>query len=189
MLNNLAANAGDTGLIPGSGSSPGDGDGNPPECSCLRKPTERGTWRATGHGVAKNQTRPSDWATTITPLSIISYPKYFPTFAIIRLVFQRQLCWDVVGTSIQHTAHSKTHPKTSSDLCRHCEAIVRMAGTPITSKRVLWPLQPLREPRHAVPHPQVLNSQWLCSYTFSRVFYKWKYIACTLSCLTSCLSA
>ena len=141
--------------------------------------------RATGPGVTKSQTRPGDWATTITPLSIIFYPKYFPTFVIIRLVFQRQLCWDVVGISIQHTAHSKAHPKTSSDLCRHCETIVRMAGTSITSKRVLWPQQPLTQPRH----PQVLNNQRLCSYTFSRVFYKWKYIACTLSCLTSCLSA
>ena len=56
-------NAGDTGdgsLIPGSGRSPGGGNGNPLQYSCLKHPMERGAWRTSVHGIAKSQTRPSD---------------------------------------------------------------------------------------------------------------------------------
>ena len=48
---------GDVGLIPGSGKSPGGGSGNPLQYSCLQDLMDRGAWRATVHGVAKNQTR------------------------------------------------------------------------------------------------------------------------------------
>ena len=41
------------GLIPGSGRSPGEGNGNPLQYSCLRNPTDRGTWWATVQGVVK----------------------------------------------------------------------------------------------------------------------------------------
>ena len=41
------ANAGDLGLIPGSGRSPGGGNGNPSQYSCLENPMDRGAWRAT----------------------------------------------------------------------------------------------------------------------------------------------
>ena len=53
-------NAGDLGLIPGSGRSPGEWNGNPLQYSCLGNPVDKGTWRATVHGVAKNQTGFSD---------------------------------------------------------------------------------------------------------------------------------
>ena len=52
-------NAGDTGdmdSIPGSGRSPGVGNGNPLQYPCLENSIDRGTWWATVHGVAKNQT-------------------------------------------------------------------------------------------------------------------------------------
>ena len=44
----------DSGLIPELGRSPGEGNGNPLQYSCLGNPMDGGTWRATGHGVAKN---------------------------------------------------------------------------------------------------------------------------------------
>ena len=53
VVKNLPANAGDTGLIPGSGRSPGEGNGNLLQYSCLGNPMERGAWRAAVHGVAK----------------------------------------------------------------------------------------------------------------------------------------
>ena len=53
MVKNLPANAGDMSLIPGSGRSPGEGNGNPPQYSCLRNPMDRGAWGATVHEVAK----------------------------------------------------------------------------------------------------------------------------------------
>jgi len=49
--------AGDASLIPKSGRSPGGGNGNPLQYSCLGNPMERGDWRATVHGVAKSHSR------------------------------------------------------------------------------------------------------------------------------------
>ena len=48
-----AADVGDTGSIPGSGRSPGGGNGNPLQCSCLGNSVDRGAWWATVDGVAK----------------------------------------------------------------------------------------------------------------------------------------
>ena len=48
-----AHNAGDWGSIPGLGRSPGEGNGNPLQYSCLENPADRGAWRATVHGVAR----------------------------------------------------------------------------------------------------------------------------------------
>ena len=49
----MPANAGDAGLIPGSGKSLGEGNGNPLQYSCLVNPMDRGAWQATVHGVAR----------------------------------------------------------------------------------------------------------------------------------------
>ena len=54
MVKNLPANAGDTGLIPGSGRSPGGGNSNPFQYSCLENPMGRGAWWVTVHGVAES---------------------------------------------------------------------------------------------------------------------------------------
>ena len=59
VIKNMPANAGDTrdmGSMPGSGRSPGGGNGTPLQYSCLGNPMDRGTWRATVHGVTKSQT-------------------------------------------------------------------------------------------------------------------------------------
>ena len=59
MVNNLPANAEDArdgGSIPGSGRSPGKGNGNPLQYSCLENPKDRGVWSATVHGVAESDT-------------------------------------------------------------------------------------------------------------------------------------
>ena len=61
-VKNPPANAGDVGLIPGSGRSPGEGNGHPVQCSGLENPMDRGAWQVTVHGVAKSQTGLSDWA-------------------------------------------------------------------------------------------------------------------------------
>ena len=51
------ANAGDAGLMPGSGISLGEGNGNPLQYSCLRNPMDRGAWQTTVHGLPKSQTQ------------------------------------------------------------------------------------------------------------------------------------
>ena len=50
-----ACNAGDLGSIPGRGRSPGEGNGNPLQYSCLENPMDRGAWRATVPGVTMSQ--------------------------------------------------------------------------------------------------------------------------------------
>ena len=52
---------GDPGLIPESGRSPGEGNGNPLQYSCLENSMEGGALKATVHGVAKSRTRLSDF--------------------------------------------------------------------------------------------------------------------------------
>ena len=61
-----AYNAGDPGLIPGSGRSPGEGNSNPFQYSCLENSMDGGAWWATVQGVAKSQTQLSDF-TSQTP--------------------------------------------------------------------------------------------------------------------------
>ena len=53
VVKNLPANAGDTGSIPGSGRSPGAGNGKPLQYSYQGSLMDRGTWQATVHGVTK----------------------------------------------------------------------------------------------------------------------------------------
>ena len=50
---NLPANAGDVGSVPGSRRSPGEGNGNPFQFSCLGNSMGRGAWRTTVHGLQK----------------------------------------------------------------------------------------------------------------------------------------
>ena len=49
LVKTLRANAGDKGLIPGSGRSPGEGNDNPLQYSCLENPMDGGAWWATVH--------------------------------------------------------------------------------------------------------------------------------------------
>ena len=57
-----AYNAGDLGSIPGSGRSPGEGNGNPLQYSCLENPMDQGVWWATVHGVTKSRTPLSNFS-------------------------------------------------------------------------------------------------------------------------------
>ena len=73
MVNNPPANAGDVrdvGSIPGEIRSPGGGNGNPLQYSCLQNPMDRGAWWATVHEVAKHWTR-LQGLSTHAPVSII----------------------------------------------------------------------------------------------------------------------
>ena len=60
VVKNLPAKAGnerDSGLIPGSGRSPGEGNGNPLQYSCLENSMDRGAWQATVCGITKSRTQ------------------------------------------------------------------------------------------------------------------------------------
>ena len=64
-----AWNAGDPGSIPESGRSPGEGNGNPLQYSCLENPMEGGAWQATVDGVAKSRTRLRDFTLVLWELA------------------------------------------------------------------------------------------------------------------------
>ena len=64
VVKNLPANAGDMGPIPESGRSPGEGNGNPRQYSCLENAMDRGAYQATLHGVTKSRTQFSDQTST-----------------------------------------------------------------------------------------------------------------------------
>ena len=60
VVKNPPTNVGDTGLLPGLGRSPGEGNGNPLQYSCLGNPMDREAWWATAHAVAKSRTQLND---------------------------------------------------------------------------------------------------------------------------------
>ena len=72
-----ACNAGDLGSIPGSGRSPGKGNGNPLQYPCLENPMDRGAWWATVHRVTKSRTRLSDFTFTFFYPYIHGLPTLF----------------------------------------------------------------------------------------------------------------
>ena len=64
MVKASAYNAGDLGLIPGSGRSPGEGNGNPLQYSCLENPMDGEAWQAPIYGFSKSRTRLSNGKTS-----------------------------------------------------------------------------------------------------------------------------
>ena len=76
MVKASAYNVGDRGSIPGLGRSPGEGNGNPLQYSCLENPMDGGARQATVHGVTKSQTQLSNF----TRCNNIIYPIYFFKF-------------------------------------------------------------------------------------------------------------
>ena len=73
-----ACNAGELSLIPGLGRSPGEGNGNPLQYSCLENSTDTGAWWATVHGLTKNQTQLSDTLSVFTlPIPDLFSPEPF----------------------------------------------------------------------------------------------------------------
>ena len=79
-----ACNAGDLGLIPGSGRSPAEGTDNPLQYSCLENPMDREAWQVTVQEVTKSQTWLSDFYSSKEPFPKLFFPKpdaYFPSIA------------------------------------------------------------------------------------------------------------
>ena len=79
VVKNLPANAGDirdSGLIPGSGKSPGEGHGNPLQCSCLENPRDGGAWWAAICGVAQSQTRLKRLSSNSSSIPVDGLPRW-----------------------------------------------------------------------------------------------------------------
>ena len=88
-----ACNAADPGSIPGLGGSPGEGNGNPLKYSCLENPRDRGACWATVHGVAKSQTRLSDFTYLQESAFIVNPLKWSLFYLFYTQIESIQLCY------------------------------------------------------------------------------------------------
>ena len=90
-----ACNAGDGGLIPGLGRSPGECNGNPLQYSCLETPMDRGAWWAAVPGVAQSWTRLTRLSSSSNSYLCISDKVWLKTGVIIcfcKLIFLHLVC-------------------------------------------------------------------------------------------------
>ena len=91
VVKNLPANAGDAGDSVRSlvlGRSPGGGNGNPPQYSCLENPMDREAWWATVHGVGRSQIRLSDF----------TFPFHFHALEKAVATYSSILAWRIPRT-------------------------------------------------------------------------------------------
>ena len=86
VVQNPPANAEDVSSVPGSGRSPGVGNGNALQYSCLENSMDRGTWQATVHGVTNSQTQLSDKAHVFRKETMDT------TIAYCRTMFECRFC-------------------------------------------------------------------------------------------------
>ena len=96
VVKNPPADERDMGPIPGSGTSPVEGNGNPLQYSCLENPSDRGAWWATVHGVTKSRTRPSAHAFCLYP-NPTATPYLLPSvdFPVLDILYK----WNHTGLS------------------------------------------------------------------------------------------
>ena len=96
-----ASNAGDPGSIPGLGRSPGEGNGNPLQYSCLEDPMDGGAWWSTVHGVAKSQTQLSDFTYTFTAPTNLCY-HHIDAAYYCSMYYQLNCCVSDQVNNLQH---------------------------------------------------------------------------------------
>ena len=85
MVKTSPANVGNMGSIPGSGRSPGEGNGNPFQYSCLGNLMDSGTWQATVHGIAESET------TEQLSNNNLTSPSHFWLHSILQLVGKQKV--------------------------------------------------------------------------------------------------
>ena len=88
----------DHGLIPGMGRSPGVGNGNPFQYSCLKNCMDRGTWQAIVHDITKSQTRLSDYTLPVVDTQVCSFNT---TKGCVRVQEGREELLHVQGQEVQ----------------------------------------------------------------------------------------
>ena len=101
-----AYNAGDLGLIPGSGISSGEGNGNPVQYSCLENPMDGGAWYLTVHEVAKSQT----WLSDFTSLHILTTDEYTTLTVLLTWRLIQNTCMNVYDSIIMLDSRTSKNP-------------------------------------------------------------------------------
>ena len=112
-----ACNVGDLSLIPGSGRSPGEGNGYPFQYSCLENSTDRGVWQATVYGVAKSRTQLS------------------PQVCVQKMIIYMHTFYKSISIYLHTHTHTQTHMTHNT---RHTESqICNMPSTLLSILHVL----------------------------------------------------
>ena len=145
VVKNPPANAGDMGLIPGSGRSPGVGNGNPLQYSFLENSTDRGAWWATIHGATKSQTRlgtvlKSDSENTCKPTLL---EKQIPSKSSLQ--FCQNLGQPLKSPSLLHfqlPLHGPSNPGNAVHLADQCKKDVSVSRMGVGKRPTLEPLPP-----------------------------------------------
>ena len=150
-----ARNAGDLGSIPGSGRSPGEGNGNLLQYSCLETPTDRAAWWATVHRVTRSRTRLSDFTFFLYFLTLLLNRKVLgppdpPTPVTLRPMSDVQSLAERVGFTQQHLGSQFTSCTSQSVLTQ--EVPRKGPGSSSGPMNVLW-LQHLGKPPKPRAHP------------------------------------
>ena len=117
---NLPANTGDMGSIPGLRRSPGEGNGNPLQYSCLKNLMDRGAWQATVHRITKSQT----WLKWLSKHACMMQPDILCSiYSILLYSFLLKYSWFTISCSCRCTAQSfnftHTHTHTHIHMCIH----------------------------------------------------------------------
>ena len=108
VVKNMPANVGDAGLIPGSGRSPGEENGNPLQYFCLKNPMDRGAWQGMVHKIAKSRTRLKQLSTR----AACPEPHHPPHAPRLQAVSGRRAC-ELTPPTLSLSRFSSRLPKTS----------------------------------------------------------------------------
>ena len=97
-----ACNEGDPGSVPGLGRSPGEGNGNPLQYTCLENPMDGGAWWATVHGVAKSRTRLNNFTLFCFTLYIKMFPNTTPYKVLLKNCTGKFKCFRSMPLSLAY---------------------------------------------------------------------------------------
>ena len=120
-----ACNVGDLGLIPGSGRSPGEENGNLLQYSCVENAKDRGAWRATVYGVAKSRTRLSNFHFTSSLqicvcVCVCVYTKLYEMIWSLTELFRATYNKAQWRTEVEGTSSGNALYKPRGCQCSHC---------------------------------------------------------------------
>ena len=130
-----AWNVVDSGLIPGSGRSSGEGNGNPLQYSCLESPMDSGAWWATICGIAKSQS----WLSDLTLHYILSFNKVKVLLAQSCPTLWDPMDWSPLGSSVHGTLQARILKQVANPFFRGSSQL-RKPGFACTAGRffILW---------------------------------------------------
>ena len=165
-----ARKSGGTGLIPGLGRSPGEGNSNPLQYSCLEHPMDRGVWRAIVHGVTKSRTRLSSKHAGTQVLQQCKFEKEQRVFwkrSIFCIVFTEQYCFWCTWIKVPMASLVAQAVKTPSAMR---ETWVRSLGWEYPPEKDSCQQNPMkREAWQATVHGVAKIQTWLSNFYMTQL--------------------